>query len=408
MGDLKVLQNYIESKNQDLEIHCYQEARFLKVTKYCAEGIKFLPNFYLIFNLLDNEDLCMRILTYHGRTLSTVFFKLNESEEIPDKVADALNEICAGAKVCKGLVRNKNVPEECLVEYFNDTVIARSFQCSFLNTTDNDQCNECQRLVGIKKDVDLNHIDSLPADDQLKKKLKIEPPDPVMIESFKVEGIKGEQIMYDDPDDPDWSMDYDTPSKHNSYFPSIPSSVTIDVIPRDFDPPTVKRSLPALSIQRLSKNSKSKSRPLHSRPTNKVQPIKKKVVKKERIIPKGGKANCKVCLKVYMSDSALTQHSKTHEKYFDTSGTIDCPLCKINLEKLKLTEHFQQHHSTEEESLTCCLACLEVIPHKNGDKLQQHIFHHHQHKNVCEICGKNFEKVKKLECHIKTKHFPGM
>jgi len=107
-----------------------------------------------------------------------------------------------------------------------------------------------------------------------------------------------------------------------------------------------------------------------------------------------------------MSDSALTQHSKTHEKYFDTSGTIDCPLCKVNLEKLKLTEHFQQQHSTEEESLTCCLACLEVIPHKNGDKLQQHIFHHHQHKNVCEICGKNFEKVKKLECHIKTKHFP--
>ena len=401
MGDLTVLQNYIQQKKQDLEVHCYQDARFLKVTKYCAEGIKFLPNFYLIFNLLDNEDLCMRVLTYHGRTLSTVFFKFTDSE-IPDKVAEALDEICGGgAKVCKGLVRSKNIPEDCLVEYFNDTVIARSFQCSFLNPTDNEQCNECQRLVGIKKDVDLNHIDSLPPD--LKKKPKIEPPDPVLIESFKVEGIKGEQIMYDDSD---WNMDYDPP---NPRFPSIPSSVTIDVIPRDFEQPKMRRSHPALSIQRLSKGP-GKPRPLHPRPP-KLHPLKKKVVKKEekkRIIPKGGKANCQVCLKVYMSDSALTQHSKTHEKYFDTSGSVDCPLCKVNMEKLKLTEHFQQQHSTEEESLTCCLACLEVIPHKNGDKLQQHIFHHHQHKNVCEICGKNFEKVKKLECHIKTKHFPGM
>ena len=62
-------------------------------------------------------------------------------------------------------------------------------------------------------------------------------------------------------------------------------------------------------------------------------------------------------------------------------------------------------HSTTEQSLTCCVACLEVIPHQNGDQLRQHQLKHHQ-RHICEICGKNFGYIKNLECHVKTKHFP--
>merc|ERR1711963_802136 len=122
----------------------------------------------------------MRILSFNGRTLSTLLFKLVDSQ-VPNKVTKALEDIQVGAKMCRGIDRNKSVSEDCLIEDFNDSVIARSFKCYYLITTENELCDECQRLVGIKKEVDLDHIDSVP------KRPKEEAPNLFLVESLKDE-----------------------------------------------------------------------------------------------------------------------------------------------------------------------------------------------------------------------------
>ena len=178
----------------------------------------------------------MRILTYHGRTLSTQFFTLTD-QEVPSKVTKVLEDIRNGATVCKGLVRTKSMTnEDCLIEYFNDTVIARSLQCTFLIANDSEQCDECQRLVGLKNDVDLNHIESLPASSLTKvpkqEAIEVEPDLPALNEHFKLkeEEVEPDEFQRSYKRDPDWETDYDPAPKSmkQRHFPSL----TIEIIPK--------------------------------------------------------------------------------------------------------------------------------------------------------------------------------
>ena len=113
---------------------------------------------------------------------------------------------------------------------------------------------------------------------------------------------------------------------------------------------------------------------------------------------------CKVCLKGYKSETAINHHFKSHEEHFDIEGTLECPECKKTIPKIDVTEHFDLVHSSKEKSITCCIACLEVMTHVNGDSLRLHIYNSHQQQNVCETCGKSFTYAKNLECHVKTQH----
>ena len=99
MGDLRLLQDLILESEQDIETRYYQDSKFLKVTKFVSsnKGLRYLPSIYLIFSALDNGNLCMRILSFNGRTLSTLFFKLVDSQ-VPNKVTKALEDIQVGAK----------------------------------------------------------------------------------------------------------------------------------------------------------------------------------------------------------------------------------------------------------------------------------------------------------------------
>ena len=72
---LAPLEDFLRKKSQDYEVRHYQAQKFLKVTQFRPHGLKYLPNFHLIFQVMDSESLSMSILTYHGRTLSTFFFK---------------------------------------------------------------------------------------------------------------------------------------------------------------------------------------------------------------------------------------------------------------------------------------------------------------------------------------------
>ena len=330
----------------------------------------------------------MRILTYHGRTLSTIFFKLTDSQ-IPQKVSEALHDIKDNAKVCQGIDRHKNAADDCIVEYFNDSLVARSVNCAFLITSTQEECcEECQRLVGIKQEVDIDRIETVPEE----KKLKQETADLLLIDSLKNEETVEEHTYEEYNNDGDWQPydDYD-------YEPAeiIPIKRKRGRPPKD----------PALKVH---KEPKKRGRPRLVYPPNERHLAKKPTVKREEKSEdnQSKKFTCQICLKVYKTENAVNHHFLSHEKFFDTDGDIDCPVCKKSVEKLSLTNHFAEEHSNQEQSLTCCLACLEVIPHHQGEQLRQHIFQCHQQKHVCEICGKVFNYIKNLECHVKTKHFP--
>ena len=389
LEDLKLLQNTLASQ-PDFETHYYQDANFLRVTKYCSsKGLRYLPNFHLVFSALDNGNLCMRVLTFHGRTLSTIFFKLTDAQ-VPQKVTEALEDIRDNAKVCKGVERHKNLPQDCIVEYFNDNLTARSVNCAFLILENEECCEECQRIVGIKQEVDIDRIEALP---DCKKRLgKEEVADLLLIDSLKNEEVAMEEQTYEEYNgDDDWHP-------YNDYEPAeiIPIKRKRGRPPKD----------PSLKVQKVPKQ---RGRPRLVYPPHESHLARKPILKKEETNDQqtSNKFSCQICLKVYKSENALNHHLLSHEKYFDTNGNIDCPLCKKSVERLSLTNHFATEHSSPEQSLTCCLACLEVIPHTNqGEQLRQHIFQCHQQKHVCEICGKVFNYIKNLECHVKTKHFP--
>ena len=140
---LAPLEEFLRKKSQDYEVQHYQAQKFLKVTQFLPHGLKYLPNFHLVFQVMDNERLSMSILTYHGRTLSTFFFKA-EGSSVPCEVDQALEDLSSEkAHLCQGVDRTCiSAPSsiDCLVEYFNDEIVARSANCRFLIATDASIC----------------------------------------------------------------------------------------------------------------------------------------------------------------------------------------------------------------------------------------------------------------------------
>ena len=132
------------------EINADQE--FLHMWKFCSQGLQYLPNFHLIFQAESNETMIAKIISYHGRTIDTLI--LNDSDVIMNKdlVQHFVTEFYEERNVCQGVSctdANGN-----LVEFFNDSVVARSSNCHLkLNHCSSElQCEECQKLLDSKGD----------------------------------------------------------------------------------------------------------------------------------------------------------------------------------------------------------------------------------------------------------------
>ena len=407
---LAPLEDFLRKKSQDYEVRHYQAQKFLKVTQFRPHGLKYLPNFHLIFQVMDSESLSMSILTYHGRTLSTFFFKGDESS-VPCEVDQALEDLRSEkAHLCQGVDRtciSSQSSIDCLVEYFNDEIVARSANCRFLIGSDASICKECENLIRVKKEIELDHHHLSPKAEQAAASqgsmkdemdgamqfegLDYEPKVDVILkdEYYEEEGEDEEdEEEYEDWIDPYEEEDYDgyerPPQKRKKPGPKPKSKSGSDGLPK-------KRGRPKLTVEEKEERALIKA-------------LRGDV----KIIPDGS-IKCKICLKVAATKNALGHHMKVHRMYFDTKGTMSCPLCKETIEKLDLTTHFQEVHSTPDNPQTCCLSCLEVFPNdpqNEGHLLREHINKSHQQQNVCEICGKVFKGIKSLECHVKVQHFP--
>ena len=142
------------------QVDCQLESNhgvFLKATTKSSvtHGLRYLPNFHVIFTCLDKERFCSRLITYHGRSLDTFIFKRydNKDTNLPKKVLAVLNTVTDGIKLCQGIEISK-VSEncDCLIECFNDAIVARHKKCNFLLPSKSEvlECNKCQTLFFTK------------------------------------------------------------------------------------------------------------------------------------------------------------------------------------------------------------------------------------------------------------------
>lgn len=177
LEELQWIEETIRREYPDLECKFCNEEKFVRVTKSTGAGLRFLPNFYLIFNSINNGSFCLRLLTYNGRTLDTVMFKCPE-EVLPEKVTFQLSRINQLMRLCQGIAKDSLTGQDCLIDYLNDALTARSFKCKFIlpQECEINSCEECQKLIAIKKEVELirnneNCTDSL---QEIKANLKKE------------------------------------------------------------------------------------------------------------------------------------------------------------------------------------------------------------------------------------------
>ena len=392
--------------------------RFLKLTQSEDFCLKYLPGFHLIISFLGGtQKFCSRLITYHGRSLDTFVFECID-KMLPEKIVSVLKNLSQTLKLCQGVDAFKAVKcEDSLIEYLHDALVARHKKCKFLITSENEDliCEKCHMLFNVKKEVD---IKSLEEDDNTSSDVFNIPDRPPQVKNERLGlnlVVEPQMAEYGEFYDNSYDDSYD-----NSYDDIMDNSYHNDEEDNDNDASWVpepevkrnssgserrKRGRPAKpKVPNFVSSNRTRGRPRLIVPPNEIRrPVAVKNTATKKIGPSGA-LRCKICLKAYISEPAINRHFHTHEKYFDVKGTLECPLCKETIPKLDLTSHFDAVHSTKDNPQTCCLGCLEVMPHKNGDTLRTHIFSSHQQQNMCEICGKVFNWVKRLECHVKTQH----
>ena len=417
MGEMELLaplERFLHQRSPEYEVTHYQAQKFLKVTKFLPEGLKYLPNFHLVFQVLDNESLSMRILTYHGRTLSTfIFNKFEDGSSVPGEVNQALEDLSSQkAHLCPGVDRTRvSMPmDHCLVEYFNDEIIARSAHCVFLIDKEASICKECEKLIKVKTELEVQENTVQPHFLSPKQEVQMKDENNEIVDNEAFEELDYEKAAemqskvdvilkdeYGEYDEGEEDEDWDPYVEEEDY---------------GYQPPPRKKKKSSSKSKSTQDegggSSKKRGRPKLSVEEKEERAMIRALRGDVKIVPDGS-IKCKICLKVTATKNALGHHMKVHRMYFDTKGSMSCPLCKETIEKLELTTHFQQVHSTADHPQTCCLSCLEVFPNDpqhEGHLLREHINKSHQQQNVCEICGKVFKGIKSLECHVKVQHFP--
>jgi hypothetical protein len=512
LEELEWLQETVKREYPALETNFRKEDKFLHVWKPIFQGLKYLPNFNLIFQSHNSGNFTLRLITYHGRTLDTFMFKC-PNEEIPETVASILGSITDGLKLCQGVSTEKNpvVKYECLIECLNDVIISRSTKCKFMlaNADDPLHCEECQKLTHVKRELELikENQDCSEMLMSLREKARpaeqIDPASLVLINVIKHEEEDAsdyEDAYYPAAEDDDWQpLEGEPTAKRGrgrpkkikeenhgggAYLGWQPlddeEEEEVDQRPKkkgrgrprkarddeeekeeeddDDEEDSGGDWKPYFNAGGESKPKKKRGRPrkepegydqvvlplgIEEDQTHKRRSAPKK--KKELEIGEGGdkpgrllrvvyqsqlaaagvdieemspskqamvsghifrkivKVKCQICLKPYKAAGCIGEHVKSHSKFFDTSGSVECPVCQATVTKLSLTDHFSKEHSPEGDPKTCCLVCSHVMPNKD-DNLRIHILKIHQQRFMCDTCGYVFANVTNLDCHMKTAH----
>ncbi len=359
----------------------HDQEKFLHFWKYSPNGLKYLSNFHLIFEVDNFEQISVKLLTSQSKVLDCVQIKDGELELNDELRSFVQNFLIKCDNFCHGLILDERSDDfENFVEYLNEDVIQRSFYCTFHPDKNLGHCLECQKLIKLLS---------------LKREAH-----PVFIESevdIKEENTEdGGSRVKSDPD-----FYYDVSYAFDE------SEFNFDNDSELVNSSKKKRGRPKKeSLNESGKAKKKRGRPrkeadAKAKPVNRTPRMRSKEeeVEIEADRSNGYHGSCEVCMKSFNSKVFQREDLKHHLKHFSTDGQMNCPVCKEDIDKINVIAHFSENHSPN----TCCLVCSEVIPNTHG-LLRTHIVKKHHVKPICPTCGKTCYSAYWLDVHINSVH----
>ena len=108
MGSLNLIQQMLLREHPALESNILSSSEALHVwrNKSDIKGLRYLPNFHLIFQAHNNENLTVKLMTFHGKTVDSRAFK-QHNEDLPEHVKEFIQHYSTGlilCQVCKGII----------------------------------------------------------------------------------------------------------------------------------------------------------------------------------------------------------------------------------------------------------------------------------------------------------------
>ena len=102
MGTLNFIQQTLLKEHPALESNIISSSEALHVwrNKSDRKGLKYLPNFHLIFQVHQNENLTVKLMTFHGKTVDSLAFK-HQNEDLPEHVTSLIDSYSSGLLLCQ-------------------------------------------------------------------------------------------------------------------------------------------------------------------------------------------------------------------------------------------------------------------------------------------------------------------
>ncbi len=406
-----------------------------------VQGLSFLPDFHLIFQCHQSQSFTLRLITFHGRTVDSIFFQRQDA--LPAFISVFLREYTSGFQICQGVAKTGSpslANDESLFECLNDVFVARSIKCRFKLKQDSAggdillNCDECAKIatsvktepVTITKSSNSSSSISLDVGEvKIKKEQSDEDTESYnrVLQTLEIEDV---DFVPQDlvEDDLEADLDY-KPRVKVKKEPKVKTKKKRRRIQNnelDFydelygdEAMTNDDDDEGYFVKKLSKEEMDEyllnKKPPRSKRGRKVAAVKKELFDPELFddldqgLPEGGKYKCRVCLKEYNTKTSWKYDLIGHAKFMDLKTMTTCPLCKEAVKPMELTSHFEANHSASDESVakTICVACLTVIPNEMNN-LRKHVMTQHHSRSMCETCGKTLSNRFHLEVHVKEAH----
>ena len=102
MGSLNLIQQMLLREHPDLESNILSSSEALHVwrNKSDIKGLRYLPNFHLIFQAHNDENLTVKLMTFHGKTVDSRAFK-QHNEDLPEHVKEFIEHYSTGLILCQ-------------------------------------------------------------------------------------------------------------------------------------------------------------------------------------------------------------------------------------------------------------------------------------------------------------------
>ena len=102
MGSLNLIQQMLLREHPALESNILSSSEALHVwrNKSDIKGLRYLPNFHLIFQAHNDENLTVKLMTFHGKTVDSRAFK-QHNEDLPEHVKDFIQHYSTGLILCQ-------------------------------------------------------------------------------------------------------------------------------------------------------------------------------------------------------------------------------------------------------------------------------------------------------------------